>query len=148
MASKRVILTLACLTALMFVITGCGSSSSSSNPTTPPVDTSPPALPNGLSVDFAPRQQAATITWEANVTDTDLAGYLVYRGAYDREPIALVSVPQQQNYYTDNDIEGHGRLLTYYIYAVDTNDNVSAAATIVLNLEAAPDPVQDRPMMP
>jgi hypothetical protein len=31
--------------------------SSSSNPTTPPVDTAPPALPNGLSVDYAPRQQ-------------------------------------------------------------------------------------------
>jgi hypothetical protein len=40
-----------------------------------------------------------TVTWEANVTDPDLAGYLVYRASYDHEPVALVTVPQASTYY-------------------------------------------------
>ena len=143
MASKRISFILACLLAAMLVVGGC--SKSSSNPTQPAVDTTPPALPFGLNLDFAPRQQAATITWEANVTDLDFAGYLVYRGSYDYEPVALVSVPQTATQYVDNDIDGHGRVLTYYIHSVDTSGNASAAATVTLVLEIDADPVQQVP---
>ena len=36
--------------------------------------------------------------------------------------------------YVDNELEGVGRQVTYYIYSVDTNGNVSAASTMTLNL--------------
>lgn len=143
MASKNLNLTLACLLAAMLIVSGCGNSSS--NPTQPPVDTTPPVLPSGLNVDFAPRHQVATITWQANATDLDLAGYLVYRGSYDLSPVALVAAPQAATYYVDDDIEGHGRVLTYYIHAVDTSGNASAAATITLTLENDDDPIQEAP---
>lgn len=134
MASKKNCLILVCVSALLLAATGCGSSSSS-NPTSPPVDTQPPTPPNGLSIDYAPRDQVLTITWDANVTDPDLAGYLIDRGIGNGEPVALVSVPQSATYFVDEDFQGLGRLLTYYVYAVDTSGNASAAATISLTLD-------------
>ena len=144
MASKKNRLILVCVSALLLAATGCGSSSS--NPTSPPVDTQPPTLPSGLAVDYAPRHQTATISWDANVTDLDLAGYLVYRGIFDREPVALVSAPQAATYFVDEDLEGLARVVTYYVYAVDTSGNQSAAATISLNLDIESEPVEDQPM--
>jgi hypothetical protein len=133
MASKKLILTLVCLTALSMLTMGCGSDDDSS-PTAPVVDTAPPALPSGLDVDYAAIQRQATVSWDSNVTDSDFAGFLVSRGSYDYEPEALVAEPQAATTYVDNDLVGVGRQVTYYIYSVDTNGNVSAASTMTLNL--------------
>lgn len=133
MASKTRILSLICLTALTFAA-GCGDDDDQ-NPAAPIVDTAPPALPGGLVVNYDPAQQTALVAWNANVTDSDLAGYLVSRGSYDLTPTALVSDPQTANAYEDSDLAGCGRQVTYYVYSVDTNGNVSAAATIAVDRE-------------
>ncbi|MDD5720431.1 MAG: hypothetical protein PHQ53_12150 [Candidatus Krumholzibacteria bacterium] len=147
MASKKSLLSLICLAALTCLIAGC-SDDKTSNPVTAPVDTTPPALPAGLALELVPHQQTATITWQPNVSDLDLAGYLVYRSSYDLAAVALVTVPQTATYFNDDDIIGNGRLLTYYIYSVDTSGNISAAATIELNLNDLMQSEGDLPMEP
>ena len=133
MASKKLILTLLCVTALTFMTVGCGSDDST--PTAPAVDTAPPALPGSLSVDYAARQHEVTVSWAPNVTDSDFDGFLVSRGSYDLDPVAVVSDPQSANSFQDTDLDGAGRQVTYYIYSVDTSGNVSAAATVSVNLD-------------
>lgn len=142
MASNKLLLTLMCLTALTLLTVGCGSDDDNS-PVAPVVDTAPPALPSGLDAAYASSQQAATISWDLNVTDSDFYGFLVYRGSYDFEPVALVDNPQTANSFQDDSLEGAGRQVTYYIYAVDTNGNVSAASTISIDLVVdAPGPIR------
>jgi len=139
MASKKITLTLVCF-SLFALLVGCGSDNDSS-PVAPVVDTAPPALPGNLDVDYAAAQQQAVITWDANVTDADFAGFLVSRGSYDGAPAALVTEPQATNTFQDQLGDACGRQVTYYIYSVDTSDNVSAAATVTLNIPA-PAPVR------
>ena len=93
MASKKFILTLLCITAMTFVVVGCGGDDDPA-PVAPPVDTAPPALPSGVSAQFSAEAQTATISWDQNVTDNDFAGFLVARGSYDLAPVELVSEPQ------------------------------------------------------
>lgn len=136
MASKKITLALMAL-GLMALMVGCSSDDDS--PAAPVVDTAPPALPGNVAVELV--SDEATVTWDANVTDADLAGYLVSRGSYDNAPEALVTEPQAANSYADELGECCGRQVTYYIYSVDTSDNVSAAATVTLQLPA---PAADR----
>jgi hypothetical protein len=139
MASKKLITTLVGL-GIMALVVGCGSDDDS--PTAPVTDTAPPALPGNLAVDYAAPQDQVTVTWDANVTDADLAGYLVARASYDGDPVQLIDAPQAANSFQDDLGECCGRLLTYYVYSVDTSDNVSAAATVTLQMPA-PEPGRD-----
>ena len=139
MASKNLIVTLLCITAMTLVVVGCGSDDNTS-PAAPVVDTAPPALPSGIAAQYSPVAQSATITWDQNMTDADFAGFLVSRGSYDMDPYALVSDPQVSNNYQDSDLVGAGRQVTYYVYSVDTSGNVSAAATVSVDQDAAPAP--------
>ncbi len=136
MASKNLILTLLCVTAMTFLVVGCGSDDDS--PAAPVVDTAPPALPSGLGVQYAAVSQTATISWDQNVTDNDFAGFLVSRGSYDMAPEDLVTQPQTINRYQDDNLAGAGRQVTYYVYSVDENGNVSAASTVQVTLDNAP----------
>lgn len=145
MASKKFILPLVCLTVTIFALAGCGSDSS--NPVAP-IDTTSPALPVGLNAKFSPQQQVVEIAWDANVTDRDLAGYLVYRSTNYLEPVALVSVPQAATSYQDTSINDRASVLTYYVYAVDTRNNLSAAATTVVRLTSVDDRGQINIEMP
>ena len=139
MASKKIFLTLMCLTALTFVAVGCGDDDS--NPVAAAVDTAPPVLPSGLDLQYAAVDRAVTVSWDQNVSDADFAGFLVSRAAYDGEPVALVDEPQAAPYFEDADVD-FGRVVTYYIYSVDTSGNASAAATVTLNLDDSVDPVR------
>lgn len=143
MASKKFILTLVCISTLGLLALGCGSDDDS-NPVAPapPIDTAPPMLPGNLDVDYSEVQQTAVITWNQNVTDADLAGYVVSRGSYDLTPTVLTETPQTANTFQDQLTDDCGRQITYYIYAVDTSDNMSAAATITLEFE---EPVNNSP---
>ena len=86
MASKKIILTLATI-GIVALLGGCGSDDdSSSDPVAPVIDTAPPALPGGVAVDYAADQQVINLTWDANVTDADLAGYIISRGDYTNDP--------------------------------------------------------------
>ncbi len=140
MASKKIILTLMCLTALTFAATGCGDDDS--NPVAPAVDTAPPVLPSGLDLQYVAADRAVTVSWDQNVTDADFAGFLVSRAICNNEPVALVNEPQTTPYYTDNDL-AVGSLVTYFISSVDESGNISAAATIVLNQDYSDEPVRD-----
>ncbi|MBD3222819.1 hypothetical protein GF314_16450 [bacterium] len=139
MASKKLITALVGL-SIMALVVGCGSDDDS--PTAPVTDTAPPALPGNLAVDYAAAQDQATITWDANVTDADLAGYLVARASYDGDPLSLTDAPQAANSYQDDLGDCCGRLLTYYVHSVDTSGNVSAAATVTLQMPS-PEPGRD-----
>jgi len=143
MASKKFILTLLCITAMTFVVVGCGSDDDSS-PAAPVVDTAPPALPGGVSAQFSAANQSASVSWDQNVTDNDFAGFLVSRGSYDMDPEALVDEPQVGNSYQDSDLDGAGRQVTYYVYSVDNSGNVSAAATVSVEMPEAPAPAGGR----
>jgi hypothetical protein len=142
MASKKLSLTVVCLIVAIGMIAGCGSDTA--NPVAPE-DTAPPALPAGLNVEYTPYQQFVTVSWAPNVTDPDLAGYLIYRASYDQAPIPLVTVPQASTVFEDTSLAGAGRLLTYYVRAVDTRNNVSAAATISVTLEEPVDSSEPNP---
>ena len=137
MASKKFFITILCVTALSILAVGCGSDNDS-NPAAPVVDTTPPALPSGLTADYSARQHAATISWDMNVSDADFAGFLVSRSSYDNDAVELVSEPQAAASYFDADLLSAGRQVTYYIYAVDAAGNVSAAASISVDVEADP----------
>lgn len=141
MASNKLTLIFAALSIAALLVGCSGDDDSSSNPVAP-VDTAPPALPGNLAVDYAAEQHTATITWDQNVTDADFAGFLVSRGSYDGSPVELVDTPQTANSFQD-DVDGCGRLVTYYIYSVDTSGNVSAAATVSLTIPV-PDEDEDR----
>jgi hypothetical protein len=143
MASKKLILILLCVIAMTFVVVGCGGDDDKS-PAAPPVDTAPPALPSGLSAQYSQDSQSATVSWDQNVTDSDFAGFLVSRSSYDMQPEALVSEPQAANSYQDNDLGTAGRVVTYYVYAVDESGNVSAASTVAIEMEPAPQPANGR----
>ncbi|HOX25862.1 MAG TPA: hypothetical protein PLL30_10165 [Candidatus Krumholzibacteria bacterium] len=138
MASKKLILILVGLAALGFGAAGCGSDDD--NPAAPPVDTAPPALPSGLAVSYVPADQTVTVTWDANVTDHDLEGYLVSRSNYDLAPVDLTAEPQEETSYEDANLSGCGRYVTYYVYCVDHHGNVSAGATISVELYTGAEP--------
>ncbi len=142
MASKKFILTLLCIAAMTFVVVGCGSDDDS--PAAPVVDTAPPALPGGMSAQYSQASQSASISWDQNVTDNDFAGFLVSRGSYDMAPAALVDEPQVGNSYQDSDLDGAGRQVTYYVYSVDSSGNVSAAATVSVDVPSEPAPANGR----
>jgi len=133
MASKKTTFIIASL-GIIALIAGCGSDSS--NPTTPIEDTAPPALPGNVAAQYQPSQNTTVVSWDANVTDADFAGFLVSRGAYDNEPVALVSTPQAATQFADQLSQTCGRQVTYYVYSVDTSDNVSAAATVTVEIPA------------
>ena len=107
------------------------------------VDTAPPALPASLSVDYSSLQHTATVSWGQNVTDGDFEGFLVSRASNRQDPVAIVSDPQAANSYQDDDLVDAGRQVTYYVYSVDTSGNVSAAATVSLDLYDESVPARD-----
>lgn len=134
MASKKTTLIIASLSIIALLV-GCGSDNDS-NPAAPVVDTAPPALPGNPAVQFTADQSTAIVTWDDNVTDADFAGFLVSRGSYDNDPVVLVGTPQTASQFADQLAQDCGRQVTYYIYSVDTSDNVSAAATVTLEIPA------------
>lgn len=123
MASKKMIVTTLIL-GLVAVATGC---SDSNNPIVAAPDTAPPALPSNLDVEFA--SGVATISWDANVVDSDLAGYIVTRERQG-ESETLVATPTLLTTYTDEaPLVGSS---SYHVYAVDTSGNESAVSTVYL----------------
>ncbi len=136
MASKKTTLILVSL-GIVALLAGCGGDDDS-NPVNP-VDTAPPALPGNLDVQYAAAQNTAIVSWDENVTDADFAGYLVSRGSYDLEPVEPGGpTPGRQPLPGRASSTTAGRQVTYYVYSVDTSDNVSAAATVTLEIPVAP----------
>lgn len=86
-----------------------------------PVDTFPPAVPQGLSLLLA--VSSVEVAWERNL-DKDLRGYYVYRassGAALERISDLLEVPA----FSDRKIES-GKSYSYAVTSVDRNGNESA----------------------
>lgn len=127
MASTKTIVTMICITLISLVAVGC--SDDSSPVTTAPVDTAPPAVPAEVSVDYDRAANAAHVSWAANTTDADLAGYVVSRDYYGDVDV-LVASPAMINSYQDSaPLLG---ISTYHVYAVDEAGNQSAVASCQL----------------
>jgi hypothetical protein len=93
--------------------------------TAPPPDTTPPAAPAGLSATAGKRK--ITLNWTAN-TEPDLAGYNVYRSSSATGTFTkLNSSPVTTNTYTNSSLTS-GSTWYYYVTAVDTSNNQSAAS--------------------
>jgi fibronectin type 3 domain-containing protein len=91
-------------------------------------DTTPPAAPQNLAADAG--NGLVTVSWNAN-TETDLAGYNVYRGT--SSPVSTTGMPLNgatpltSNSYTDNGLT-NGATYYYAVTAVDSSSNQSSAS--------------------
>lgn len=106
------------------LLVGCGEDPAP----TAVLDTTPPAVPDGLTV----RNVAGlvTLSWAPNTTDADFAGFRVERVNGGQSSV-LVPEPQGQCGLTDRPPRG---VNVYQVTSVDVNGNESAgtAATITV----------------
>jgi len=103
-------------------------------------DTYPPVRPTGLQAVYSGVGQASFIdlSWAPN-TESDLAGYIVYRHEEGQPPAALNKEPAKSPAFRDqNVIPGHKYF--YSVQAVDVRGN--ASETSQETSEAVPQPIQ------
>ncbi len=86
-----------------------------------PVDKFPPAVPAGLRVTAAPN--TIELSWDPD-TDTDLAGYRIYRST-DGGPFERIAEISTLPTYSDKAVE-RGKTYRYEITAFDQAGNESA----------------------
>ncbi|MBZ5672800.1 MAG: hypothetical protein LAP61_01000 [Acidobacteriia bacterium] len=86
-----------------------------------PVDTFPPAVPEGLSA--VPTPQSIELAWTRN-TDMDFRGYNVFRSV-DNGPFVMIAPLIEAPTYSDSKVEA-GKKYRYEISAVDLTGNESA----------------------
>lgn len=91
---------------------------------TPPPDTDAPATPIGLVADVV--DGSVQLSWTTN-TETDLAGYGVYRSESGQAPSAIATVPNGNSSYSDT--PGASGSYDYSIAAVDLSGNESTRST-------------------
>jgi ABC-type proline/glycine betaine transport system substrate-binding protein len=126
MTRNKTIVTLGLIALVSLAFMGC---SDDSNPVVTPtqaVDTAPPAIPYGLDADFD--GSVAVISWAANTTDSDLAGFLVQKFHYDDPVVSLVGTPSMATSIFDNNVADG--LTEYQVTAVDLVGNESAFAVV------------------
>ncbi len=89
------------------------------------VDVFPPAQPTGVQAVFSSVGQKPFIdlTWIPN-SETDLAGYDVYRHEEGTQPVKLTAQPVQAPSFRDNNVRA-GAKYFYYVVAVDARGNQS-----------------------
>ena len=125
------------------LITGCSDSDES--PAGVPVDTRPPAIPSGVSGwSTVGAVDQVHLQWEANVSDADLAGYMVYRS--DRIDGGFRPLSERlitSNSWTDASVRP-GMTYYYRVSARDASDNESGpsqifAVTTAVDGEGSPD---------
>jgi fibronectin type 3 domain-containing protein len=89
-------------------------------------DVFPPAVPSGLQAVFSGPGQSPFIdlVW-APVTDSDLAGYNVYRHEDDSEAVKVNSEPLKTPSYRDDHVSAGKRYL-YSVTSIDSRGNESA----------------------
>lgn len=126
MTMKRTMIVAVAVAAL--ALSGCSSNEADIAPTN--VDTAPPAVPTQLAGSSWHSQ--INLTWSPNTSDTDFAGFNIYRDTGQRM-ISLTEEPQQENMYLDvTPVSGYN---TYQVTAVDLSGNESAQASIEVSLQ-------------
>jgi hypothetical protein len=134
MASKKLILTLTCVTALAILAVGCGSDDDSS-PAAPVVDTAPPAIASGVEVVYSRQHEGVKVSWDPNATDSDFAGFVLSRAVDGAQAIELIESPQDVTEYWDLELGELGcQAATYLVYAVDAAGNMSAASSVTFEV--------------
>ncbi len=116
-----IILAMAALT-----LTGCSSDGPLALAGVDPViDTAPPTIPTGLAA--AAADHSVKVSWDENVLDEDLYGFMVYRVVWGtRYP--MLGAPQQDNQWIDD--HPVNVACTYVVTALDNSGNESAWAAI------------------
>jgi hypothetical protein len=114
---SHIALILAALLTAFGVVIGCGPEVDKI-PAAPLVDASPPAVPDGLVATVA-ADGAVLLHWDANLTDPDLVGYVVYRseeavGGFQ----ARHDRPLSTNAWRDEQVRADGS----YVYRVAARD--------------------------
>lgn len=134
--SVLVVLTLAAL-----ALTGCETENpfDSTTKAEPVIDTAPPAIVTGLSASAA--DFSVKVSWDANVLDADLYGFMVYRVVWGT-PYPMLALPQLENQWIDE--APVSMACTYIVTALDRTGNESARAAVnFLNAdEELPDRVE------
>jgi hypothetical protein len=89
-------------------------------------DVFPPEVPTGLQAVFSSVGQKPFIdlTWAPN-SESDLAGYLVYRTTADTDFVLVSPSPLKALAWRDNDVQA-GHTYVYAVSAVDVRGNQSA----------------------
>ncbi len=131
MANFRSALILIAIASLLAAF-AVGCSSDESNLNSPiNVDTVPPAIPGGISAAVATMdasQAGVRLTWDANVTDPDLAGYTVYRSDSSGSGFrAAHTSPITSNEWTDMHVQP-SRTYYYRVTSIDSSNNESATS--------------------
>lgn len=137
MATARTFSLTALVLLLAGLLAGCGDDTLSPTAVTVPtvtLDSTPPAIPTGVRATTT--GTTVTIRWAPNVTDPDLAGYLVYRLVFGNSYLLTESLLQEANYVDARPLSSACR---YAVTAVDQAGNESAWQT------AAYDPNPDLP---
>ena len=119
--NSRTVLTvlLVCLLALV----GCGSDSGTVPQAAAPIvpDTAPPAVPTGLAA--AAHDSQVKVAWLPNTTDSDFAGFMLYRLAFG-QVWPLVDAPITETSYLDK--SPLRRPCKYAVTSIDEAGNESA----------------------
>ena len=110
----------------MALMVGC--SSDSEDLLVPVVDTVPPAIPGGM--DAALSTDGVSINWTANVSDADLAGYIVYRSNDDQNSFRPLHAGVILSSSWTDDYAHAGQTYFYKVSAVDSSDNESAFSQV------------------
>ncbi len=90
-------------------------------------DTTPPSAPTGLTA--IPTNQSISLDWDDN-SESDLAGYNVYRGTTPGDYSKINSSLVTSSTYSDNGLN-NGTEYFYTVRAVDTSTNESADSDVV-----------------
>lgn len=121
------------LALLGLALTGCGSDPASPvAETSPVVDTAPPAVPVGLAA--APVNMDVKVTWQPNTTDTDFAGFMVYRIAFG-QAWPMLDAPSTETFFLDDSPLRCS--CSYAVTALDQNGNESA--WVEVSYQGSPD---------
>ncbi len=119
------------LLGLVLGLAACSSDSDSSslaNPVAPAVDTAPPVAPT--TVWTAKSLDLVKVSWDANVSDPDLAGYRLTRTGGDMTVVLIDQPIDVLRFVDDHPFAG---VATYAVTAVDADGNESPATTITLD---------------
>ena len=111
---------------LSVTLVACGSSGSNDEPDPPSTDTTPPAVPSGLTASSMDGE--VEVAWEA-VDASDLDGYNIYRSASSFDSISGLdplngSSPATGTSFTDGGVS-NGMTYYYRVTAVDRSGNES-----------------------
>ena len=129
MAIRKNIFAAGLMATLAFTV-GC----SESNTTAVPVDTVPPAIPSGIH-GWADDAGQIELAWDANVSDVDFAGTLVYRSANGGASWDLLTL-SAANGLVDGAVEA-GMVYQYRLTSIDLSDNEIENFSVLANFPSS-----------